>query len=82
MPADATTQQDIGTDSSIVSQVEAEFRRSNYHALHDVKCQFGGGVLSLHGSVPSFHLKQIAFAVARRRLADVRIDDRLRVTGS
>lgn len=82
MSVDARTRTDVGNDESIQSMMQADFKRSNYPALHDVRCQFDRGVLCLQGSVPSFHLKQMAFAVVRRRLADVRIDDRLRVTGS
>lgn len=82
MASYTTTQDDIGAGRSIELQVEAEFRQSNYHVLRDVKCYLDGGVLTLQGSVPSFHVKQIAFAVARRSLPGISIDDRLRVTGS
>lgn len=79
MSADATSQEDVAAGQAVESQVEAEFRQSNYHALRTIRCRYENGVVSLFGTVPTFHLKQIAFAVARRSLANIRIDDRLRV---
>ena len=35
-------------------------RRSSYFELREVSCDFSGGVLTLHGRVPSYHLKQLA----------------------
>lgn len=80
MPGDAAHEDMRTSNRSIQSKVETEFRQSNYHALHNIQCQYEDGVVSLTGSVPTFHLKQIAFAVARRSLANARIDDRLQVT--
>jgi hypothetical protein len=52
----------------IAELARAELRRSSYTELRDVDCDFSGGILTLSGRVPSFHLKQMAQTV----VADVR----------
>jgi osmotically-inducible protein OsmY len=37
-------------------------RQSSYFELRDVSCDFSGGILTLRGRVPSYHLKQLAQA--------------------
>ena len=37
-------------------------RQSSYFELRDVACEFSGGILTLRGRVPSYHLKQLAQA--------------------
>ena len=37
-------------------------RQSSYFELRDVSCEFSGGILTLRGRVPSYHLKQLAQA--------------------
>ncbi|MFI5455973.1 MAG: BON domain-containing protein [Isosphaerales bacterium] len=43
---------------------EDRFRASGYLALHDVSCVASDGVVSLHGCLPSYHLKQVAQEIA------------------
>jgi osmotically-inducible protein OsmY len=45
--------------SEIAQQV---LRRSSYFELREVSCDFSGGILTLRGRVPSYHLKQLAQA--------------------
>lgn len=40
----------------------AALRRSSYFELRGISCEFSGGVLTLRGHVPTYHLKQIAQA--------------------
>lgn len=35
-------------------------RHSSYFELRDIACEFSGGILTLRGRVPSYHLKQLA----------------------
>jgi hypothetical protein len=46
----------------IAEIAQAALRRSAYFELHDVACDFSGGVLTLRGRVPTYYLKQIAQA--------------------
>lgn len=46
----------------IADLAQAALRRTSYFELRDVSCEFSGGVLTLRGRVPSYHLKQIAQA--------------------
>jgi osmotically-inducible protein OsmY len=46
----------------IAEMAQAALRRSSYFELHDVSCDFSGGILTLRGCVPTYHLKQIAQA--------------------
>jgi osmotically-inducible protein OsmY len=41
---------------------QAALRRSSYFELRDISCDFSGGILTLQGRVPSYHLKQLAQA--------------------
>jgi osmotically-inducible protein OsmY len=44
----------------IAEIAQAALRRSAYFELRDVSCEFSGGVLTLHGRVPTYYLKQLA----------------------
>jgi osmotically-inducible protein OsmY len=46
----------------IVEIAQATLRQSSYFELHEVSCEFSGGILTLRGRVPSYHLKQLAQA--------------------
>jgi osmotically-inducible protein OsmY len=46
----------------IADIAQDELRRSSYFELRDISCDFSGGVLTLRGRVPSYHLKQLAQA--------------------
>jgi osmotically-inducible protein OsmY len=55
-------------------------RQSPYFELHDVSCEFSGGVLTLRGRVPSYHLKQIAQASVADVPGVVEVHNRVEVT--
>jgi hypothetical protein len=46
----------------IAATAQAVLRRSSHIELHNICCDFSGGVLTLRGRVPTYHLKQIAQA--------------------
>jgi osmotically-inducible protein OsmY len=53
---------------------------SPYVALHDLRCEFCDGRLTLRGRVPTLHTKQIAISLARELEGVVAIVDRMEVT--
>jgi osmotically-inducible protein OsmY len=44
--------------------MEAKLRRSGYLALRGVTCEDRDGVIHLHGSLPTYYLKQVAQSIA------------------
>ena len=62
---------------SLEEQAQADLSNSQYVALRKLSCEVKGGVLILHGRIPSFHLKQIAHSLLRRHLGTgIVLDDR------
>jgi hypothetical protein len=59
----------------IAEIAQAALRRSSYFELHDVTCDFSGGILTLRGSVPSYHLKQLAQASVAEVPGVVEVDN-------
>jgi osmotically-inducible protein OsmY len=47
----------------IAEIARTKLRGSSYFELRNIECDFSGGVLALRGSVPSYHLKQLAQAI-------------------
>jgi osmotically-inducible protein OsmY len=64
------------------SLVAARLRRSGYQFLRAVKCEVRDGVTVLSGTVPTFHLKQVAQALASHTPGVRQIDNRLHVSSS
>ena len=50
---------------AVQAEAHSRLRKSGYHQLHLVSCDFHEGVLTLSGYVSSFHLKQIAQTLIR-----------------
>ena len=44
----------------LVERAESRLRSNSYLALKNISCEFGDGVLTLRGCLPSYYLKQIA----------------------
>jgi osmotically-inducible protein OsmY len=44
----------------IAETARTALRRSPYFELHDLSCDYSGGILTLRGTVPTYYLKQIA----------------------
>lgn len=66
-------------DDDPASRVAARLRRSGYPFLRAVKCEVDEGVTVLSGTVPTFHLKQLAQALASHTPGVRRIENRLHV---
>jgi osmotically-inducible protein OsmY len=64
----------------IAEMARATLRRSAYFELRDLSCDFSGGVLTLTGQVPSYHLKQLAQATVADVPGVVEIDNHVEVS--
>jgi osmotically-inducible protein OsmY len=64
----------------ITEIAQAALRRSAYFELRAVTCDFRGGVLTLRGRLPSYHLKQIAQTAVAEVPGVVEVDNRVEVT--
>jgi osmotically-inducible protein OsmY len=63
----------------IADIAQAALRRSSYFELHDISCEFSGGILTLRGCVPSYHLKQLAQASVAEVPGIVEVHNRVEV---
>ena len=54
-------------------------RQSAYFELREVACDFSGGILTLRGRVPSYHLKQLAQAAVAEVPGVVEVHNRVEV---
>lgn len=59
---------------------QAILRRSSYFELREVSCEFSGGILTLRGRVPSYHLKQLAQASVAEVPGVIEVHNRVEVT--
>ena len=66
--------------SGIESAIRSEFDHSSYRPLHKVQLRYDGQVMSVSGSLPSFHMKQVALNILKRHPASFAIDDRMHVS--
>jgi osmotically-inducible protein OsmY len=69
-------------EDDAASLVAARLRRSGYPFLRAISCQVHDGVTVLSGTVPTFHLKQLAQALASHTPGIQQIENRLLVTNS
>jgi osmotically-inducible protein OsmY len=63
----------------LLAKVRQEIENSQYRAIRGVCCGFDSGVLTLSGSVPNYHCKQIAQEVVRRVSGTTEIQNSLQV---
>lgn len=63
----------------IAEIAQTTLRQSSYFELREVSCDFSGGVLTLQGSVPSYHLKQLAQASVAHVPGVVEVRNRVEV---
>jgi hypothetical protein len=63
----------------VESAIHRMLGQSSYRALHRVRCEYSQGVLTLHGQVPSYYLKQLAQEMAKRIAHGKVINNLLRV---
>ena len=64
---------------AVQAEAHSRLRKSGYHELHLVSCDFHEGVLTLRGRVSSFYLKQIAQELIRRLKGVEEVNNRLEV---
>jgi len=57
-------------DRAVEDRINVTLDASPYHAVRRVRCRFEKGVLSLHGTVPSYHCVQLAITLVRARIPD------------
>jgi osmotically-inducible protein OsmY len=67
---------------AVQAEAQSRLRKSGYHELHVVSCEFHEGVLTLRGRVSSFYLKQVAQEVIRRLEGAEEVNNRLEVAES
>jgi osmotically-inducible protein OsmY len=65
----------------VQAEAQVRLRKSGYHQLHFVSCEFHEGVLTLRGRVPTFHLKQVAQTLIRDLHGVDEVNNRLEVIG-
>jgi len=63
----------------VAEAAEARLRQSKFLELRAVSCEFDEGVLTLHGRVPSYYLKQMAQSLLDRMPEVLRLDNQLEV---
>jgi osmotically-inducible protein OsmY len=74
--------QELGSSkprSVVQAEAQSRLRKSRYHELHLVSCDFHEGVLTLRGCVSSFYLKQVAQELIRRLDGAEEVNNRLEV---
>ena len=64
---------------AVQAEAHSRLRKSGYHELHLVSCDFHEGVLTLRGCVSSFHLKQVAQELTRQLDGAEEVNNRLEV---
>ncbi|MFG0253879.1 MAG: BON domain-containing protein [Rhodopirellula sp. JB053] len=65
---------------AVVEQLHRALAESKRCGLRGARCRFEAGVATLHGTVDSFYLKQLAQEIIRRVPAVKAIRNHLRVT--
>ena len=63
----------------VQAEAQSRLRKSHYHELRFVSCEFHEGVLTLRRRVSSYHLKQLAQELIRRLDGAEEVNNRLEV---
>jgi hypothetical protein len=63
----------------IADIAQATLRQSPYPVLHELSCEFSGGVLTLRGKVASYRLKQLAQATVAEVPGVIEVHNRVEV---
>jgi hypothetical protein len=66
----------------ITNIAQAALRQSGYVELRVLSCVFSGGILTLHGRVPSYYLKQRAQEIASKVPGVIVINNDVEVVSS
>ncbi len=68
-------------DETVRLQAEAALH-SSYGPLRRVRCEYHDGLLTLHGRLPSYYLKQVAQEAVARLDGVSRVENRIEVISS
>lgn len=72
---------DLNAQRQLEVRAQAELEKSAYSAVRRLSCSVQAGVITLHGQVPSFYLKQVAQRALLRLVEGlVTVDNQLQVT--
>lgn len=63
----------------VQTAAQSRLRKSGYHELHLISCEFHEGVLTLRGRVSTFYLKQVAQTLIRALDGVGQVNNRLEV---
>ena len=63
----------------VQAQAQSRLRKSGYHQLQLISCEFHKGVLTLRGRVSSFYLKQVAQTLVNQLDGVAEVNNRLEV---
>ena len=79
-PQRVSTKTPLQNEASRIEDIGARnLRDTGYHALESVSCSFHEGIMTLHGMVPSYYLKQIAVTTICKIPQVSRVIDRIKV---
>ena len=56
----------LSADEAVAAAAQKRFSESSYAALRWVACEYHEGMFVLRGTVPSFHMKQLAQELVRK----------------
>ena len=76
------TNQVLQSESNISQAAERLLVQSGYPCLQGLTCRYYEGILTLHGSVPSYYMKQVAQTVVKEIKEVSLVDNRLHVVSS
>jgi osmotically-inducible protein OsmY len=76
----AVAKDDDPAGAQVEEAVQVRMRKSAYLELRRISTTFRGGVLSLHGNVSSYYLRQMAQALVQGLEGIEEIDNQLEVT--
>ena len=71
--------QDSNPEAAMAETVRSKLAETGYHCLKGLTCRYHEGILTLHGSVPSFYMKQVAQTVANSMDAVSQVVNRIEV---
>ena len=82
MRCDSVENHSRNLDAEIEARVGCALAQSAYYSVRRIQCSMQGGLLTLRGQVPTYHLKQIAQTIVSEVLNhSTRIKNQLEVRG-
>ena len=71
---------DSPREETIVDRLRRRFHDSMYVSLRGIECEFENGVLTLHGALPRYYVKQVMLSLMEDMEGVERIEDRVEVS--